>query len=210
MHSSTPLSDRTKPNTFATHVSIVLTTCLRASCLLTSCLLTIGLLTGCATLTGSDPGARSPGTIVDDEFIERIAGKELNAADDRLKAANIDVVSFNGIVLLTGQIENQQLKAQAGSVVEQIRKVRKVHNELQIGGVTNLLARGNDAWISTLVKTSLISSANVNADRVKVVTEDHVVYLMGKVPREQAEFAVEVTRKVVGVQKIVKVFEYVD
>ena len=143
-------------------------------------------------------------------LIERNAKKELRKTDPGFKAANIDIVSYNGIVLLTGQVENETLRAQATNVVERVNKVRNVHNELQVGGVTNLGARSNDAWISTKVRTSLISNDDVNADRVKVVTEDNVVYLMGMVPRIEADAAVEVTRSIVGVQKIVKVFEYLD
>ena len=168
------------------------------------------LITGCATITGDDPGARTPGAIIDDEFIERIAHREISKADERLKAGNVDVISFNGIVLLTGQVESEELKAKAQSIVEGIRKARKVHNEIEIGGPTSMVARTNDSWLTTKVKLKLVNNKDVDADRVKVVTVDGVVYLMGLVPRGQAELAVDVSRSVFGVQKIVKVFEYVD
>jgi len=43
-----------------------------------------------------------------------------------------------------------------------------------------------------------------------VVTENSIVYLMGLVTRDHAQKSVEVAQKVFGVQKIVKVFEYID
>ena len=167
-------------------------------------------IAACATITGGDPGARTPGAIIDDEFIERIANREIDEANERLKAGNVDVISFNGIVLLIGQVENQALKEEAQKVVERIRKARIVHNEIQVGGPTSMVARTNDGWLTTKVKTKLVVNKDVNADRVKVVTEDGVVFLMGMVPRGEADVAVDVARSVFGVQKIVKVFEYID
>jgi osmotically-inducible protein OsmY len=43
-----------------------------------------------------------------------------------------------------------------------------------------------------------------------VVTENGVVYLMGVVTRQEANLAVEETRQVYGIQKIVKVFDYLN
>lgn len=173
--------------------------------------LTLGFLlsiASCATLTGSDAGARTPGAIIDDEFIERIAKSEIRRADTRLAAGNINVISFNGIVLLTGQVEDKALKAMAKRAVERIRKARKIQNEIRVGGQTSMVARANDILLTTKVKARLISDENTNADRIKVVTEDGTVFLMGMVSRNAADAAVDVTRSVFGVQQIVKVFEY--
>ena len=87
--------------------------------------LTLGFMlsiAACATITGTDAGARTPGAIIDDEFIERIAKREIRRTDTRLAAGNINVISFNGIVLLTGQVEDKALKAMAKRAVERIRK----------------------------------------------------------------------------------------
>ena len=71
-----------------------------------------------------------------------------------------------------------------------------------------MVARANDILLTTKVKARLISDENTNADRIKVVTEDGTVFLMGMVSRNAADAAVDVTRSVFGVQQIVKVFEY--
>jgi osmotically-inducible protein OsmY len=167
-------------------------------------------IAACATVTGNDAGARTPGAIIDDEFIERIAKSEIGKADMRLAAGNINVISFNGIVLLTGQVEDEALKATAKQVLKRIRKARKIQNEIRVGGLTSMLARANDILLTTKVKAKLISDKNVNADRIKVITEDGVVFLMGLVTRSESDTAVDVTRSVFGVQQIVKVFEYVE
>ena len=46
-----------------------------------------------------DRGAndRTPGTMIDDEFIERIAAREINKSDPVLKAANINMPNRDSI-----------------------------------------------------------------------------------------------------------------
>jgi osmotically-inducible protein OsmY len=73
-------------------------------------------------------------------------------------------------------------------------------------------ARSSDAWITAKVKTALIDVDVKGFDitRVKVVTERGVVYLMGLVTREEAEAATDVVRRVGGVQRVVRLFQYLD
>lgn len=167
------------------------------------------LLQGCVLF---DRGThdRTPGTMIDDEFIERIASREINKSDPLLKAANINIVSFNGLVLLTGQIQDSQLSRKTESVVRKIRKVRKVHNELQIGSPISLVARTNDAWLTTKIRAKLLAETNINNTNYKVVTENGIVFLMGFISKSDSKSIVEIARNVFGVQKVVKVFEYVD
>ena len=167
------------------------------------------LLQGCALF---DRGThdRTPGTMIDDEFIERIAAREINKSDPLLKAANINIVSFNGLVLLPGQIQDSQLSRKTESVVRKIRKVRKVHNELQIGSPISLVARTNDAWLTTKIRAKLLAETNINNTNYKVVTENGIVFLMGFISKSDSKSIVEIARNVFGVQKVVKVFEYVD
>jgi osmotically-inducible protein OsmY len=94
--------------------------------------------------------------------------------------------------------------------VHDLRGVRKVHNELQISGPTSMVSRSNDAWLVTKIKTAMFVNDETDALRIKVVTENGVVYLLGLLTRDEADKAVEVSRSVYGVQKIVKVFEYIN
>jgi len=114
------------------------------------------------------------------------------------------------VVLITGQVASAEIKNQAEQVADSIEQVRRVHNELEIGGPISYIARTNDSWITTKVKSRLLADKHSHANQIKVVTENSVVYLLGTIPRDQAAQAVEVTKTVYGVQKIVKVFEYMD
>ena len=168
----------------------------------------LALQVGCVSITGDDPTLRTPGGWVDDEVIERMASRRIDAADERLAISHVNVVSYDGIVLLTGQVEDQDLRSRAEDSIREIRKIRKIHNEIQIGGASSLLARGNDNWLQTKVKTQLLANEDVEASRIKVIVEDGVVYLIGVVPRAKADAAVGVARTVFGVQRVVKVFDY--
>ena len=176
-------------------------------------LILLALLQGCASVTGpvsEDYGKRTLGTVWDDQMIESRGSANIRAANAELGEAHLSVTSFNGMVLLTGQVPSEAVKQAAGAAVKDLRKVRTVHNELEIAGPTSMMARTNDAWLTTKVKTALFAGEDTETGRVKVVTENGIVYLMGLLSRTEADAAVETTRQVFGVQKIVKVFEYIN
>ena len=157
-----------------------------------------------------DYGKRTWGTRLDDQMNQTRGRKVIRDAHPELEKAHFSLTSFNGVVLLTGQVASEASKQAAGLAVENLRQVRTVHNKLEISGPTTLVARSNDSFISTKVKSALIASKAVNGQRIKVVTEDGVVYLMGLLTRDEAEAAVTRARSVYGVQKIVEAFEYIN
>ena len=168
----------------------------------------LAALGGCI-FTGN-PRVRTPGTIIDDQLLEGVVVREIRKSSSDYKGSHIVAVSHNGLVLLAGQVPTEELRVQAGAVAESIDRVRRVHNELSVGGPTSYPARTNDTWLTTKVKSKLIANKNTNGQQIKVITENGVVYLMGLITRSEADAAVDVSRNVYGVQKIVKVFEYLD
>ena len=174
-------------------------------------LMALMVLTGCAAIVGEEePGERTRGTRIDDDLIETRARSNIKHADPDLKRANIEVASFNGIVLLTGQVPNEKLRALAAQATQSLSKVRKIHNEITIAGRMTFFARQNDVFLSAKVGMKMMANDDVDASHVSVVTENGVVYLMGMVTREEGDSATNVAQSVAGVQKIVKVFEYMD
>lgn len=170
------------------------------------------VLQGCSAIlpASEDYGKRTLGTVWDDQMTESRAKRLIREAHPDLAEAHFGVTSFNGIVLITGQVPSPEAKAIASEKVAQLRKVKLVHNEMEVAGPTSLLARSNDTWLTTKVKTALLASDEVAGNRIKVVTEDGVVYLLGLLTRDEADVAVDVARRVYGVQKIIKVFEYIN
>jgi osmotically-inducible protein OsmY len=149
---------------------------------------------------------RQPDVMVSDERIEIQIGQRLG---DQFKTAHINTISYNKMVLLTGEVANAAAKAQAEKIAQSISEVRSVVNELQIGPASSFGNRGNDSFISGKVKAAFISHAKFQPNHVKVITEGGVVYLLGLVTRGEAETATEIARTVGGVQKVVRVFEYI-
>ena len=166
-------------------------------------------LPACGTFS-SDPRVRTPGAMMDDEALEKIVERQIRRSDPDFDSAHLVIVSYNGIVLLLGQVESEALKARALEVTQNIAKVRRVHNELGVGGPISYVARLNDGNLTTKVKAKLIAAKNAPGRKIKVQTENGVVYLMGIVTREEADQSVEIAKTAYGVQKIVRVFEYLD
>ncbi len=171
-------------------------------------LLAVGL-SACASFS-DDPRVRTPGAQIDDEILEKVVEREIRQSDPELKKAHLVVASYGGLVLLIGQVPSEDLKSKAQSVTQGIAKVRAVHNEIGVGGVISHIARTNDRWLTTKVKTQLIRAEDVPGRKMKVQTENGVVYLIGFLSRAEADAAVRVASTVFGVQKIVRVFEYLD
>ena len=176
------------------------------------------LLAGCGSLLASmeadpiedKPTERTFAQQFEDESIETKAVVNIHAANATFDDANIVVVSYNGYVLLAGQVATEDLKALATNVVRKIHGVRRIYNELEIAAPSSALTRSSDTWITAKVKTWLLGSSDTEGTRVKVVTEDGVVYLMGLVSREEAERISRVAADISGVQRVVRLFELVN
>ncbi|AZC26202.1 MULTISPECIES: BON domain-containing protein [Pseudomonas] len=176
-------------------------------------------ITGCSSVITAtrdkpiddDRGTRTFGSKIDDSLIEtKVAVNVAKASPDLENNSHIVVTSFNGIVLLAGQTPRQDLKATAEQAASEVQRVKKVHNELQVLPPSGFLARQNDSWLTTKIKTQMLTDASVPASRIKVVTENGIVYMLGLLTKQEAAQATNLVQGVSGVQKIVKLFEYID
>jgi osmotically-inducible protein OsmY len=158
-----------------------------------------------------DRGTRTFGSKIDDSLIEtKVAVNVAKANPDLDVGSHIIVTSFNGIVLLAGQTPRDDLKALAEQAAGSVQRVKKVNNELQVMPPSSILARNNDAWLTTKIKTQMLTDNTIPGSRIKVVTENGIVYLLGLVTQQEGTRATNLVQDVSGVQKIVKLFEYID
>ena len=175
--------------------------------LLTSCV--TALVAGAAIVTVDIlHDRRTVGEYIDDSAIELTARNILVSRSDIRKAAHVKPQSWNGILLVTGEIDNENLKPELVGKFQNIQGVRQVVDEITITGKTRLGTRANDVWIASKVKSRLVLKTGLRANRVKVVTTRGDVYLMGIVTQDEGDKATEVARSVRGVKRVVKVFEY--
>lgn len=174
------------------------------------------LLQGCAAVVvGAGVGAataahdrRTLGTQVDDKTVAARLKTALSNNQALEDGANINIQVFNGVALLVGQSPNEDLKTQAQRTAEGVKNVRKFHNQIRIGSPIPASTVANDVWLSSKVRTSLIADKRINGLHISVTVEDSEVFLMGLVSEREANIAVEVSRNVSGVARVVKAFEY--
>jgi len=167
------------------------------------------LLAGCASME-SDPGSRTLGSVIDDQSIEATASANIRKIDPALQSANVVVTSYNGTVLLSGQVPNEDLRAQAAHAAASVKSVKRVYNELSVGPNAELAVRSSDTLLTTKVKSRLLAAKGIKDSRVKVVTENGSVFLMGLVTQAEGDIAGKVAQETGGVQRVVRIFEYVD
>ncbi|MEE2982248.1 MAG: BON domain-containing protein [Pseudomonadota bacterium] len=165
------------------------------------------LLGGAATsaVVANDP--RTTGTFVEDQAIEVKAYSALRANPDIKEQTHIGITSYNQVVLLTGQAPTEDLRSQVVEIVSAIAKVRHIHNEVNIAAPNSMMSRTNDGVLTTKVKTKMLATAELNATKIKVVSEAGVVYLMGLVSAAEGNLAAEIASRTGGVQRVVKLFE---
>lgn len=173
------------------------------------------LLHGCATTAvgGTAAGVavvhdrRTAGTVVDDEVIELKIFAAIRRDQELSKQVHVNVTSYNGAALLTGEAPSAALRAEVGRITAQTQKVREVHNEITIAAPSSMLVRSSDSVITSKIKTRMLAEKNFDPLRIKVVTENGIVYLMGIVTPREADIATAISRRTGGVQRVVKLFE---
>lgn len=145
-----------------------------------------------------------------DQYTSRRVFQALYLKTDEFKNANISISTFNGEVLLAGQVPESWQKSKANQIVKNLPNIGIVHNLLTVASPSSTLTKLSDAWLTAKVKARLIASSDVDATQIKVVTENGTVYLMGILHTDQAEAAVNITRTTGGVQSVVKIFSYLE
>ena len=165
-------------------------------------------VTGAAMGTLAAIDRRTVGAQTEDESIELKAATQLRTAAGF--PGGVSVTSYNRKVLLTGQVPDEASKRRAEQIVAAVDNVRSVHNEIQVSGRVGFTTTSGDALITTKVKAAFVDARDLQANAIKVITENGLVYLMGIVTQREAERAAQVASRVGGVQRVVTVFEVVS
>lgn len=176
--------------------------------------LAAGSLQGCFPVVAAGVGTgilmaqdrRTSGAYVEDEAIEN---KAIDQLGKRYKeGVHVNVTSFNRSVLISGEVPSEAVKAEIGKLVGGIENVRNVTNELAVSGVSSLTSRSSDSLVTSNVKIRFMQDKRLNAEHVKVVTENGTVYLMGIVTRAEADMATEIASTTGGAMRVMRLFEY--
>jgi osmotically-inducible protein OsmY len=182
-------------------------------------LIAVPQLGGCflAIAGGAAAGAsathdrRGVGTWASDKRIYLGAYDALNKDKELALKNSVIIVVYDGVMLLVGEVRTPELKQRAEKLVSGFDGTRRIVNEIEIREPEGFWSRRRDNTITAHVKTAfldLTSLPGFDPTRVNVTTAHRVVYLMGKVSREEDEAVVGIARDVAGVERVVKVFDY--
>ncbi|MDN3609157.1 BON domain-containing protein [Vibrio ostreicida] len=161
---------------------------------------------GAATTANIVSDPRSTEKMWSDSSIEfEVAGLS-NKAPFR-REVRITANAYDGSVVLMGQAINKELLNEFVAKTKSIKGVTKVHNQVRIKSPLSVGQISHDSWITTKVKSALLTNKDLNGVTIKVITEDKEVFLLGYVSPEQADIAIEVARNISGVKRVIKAFE---
>ncbi|GAA0855646.1 BON domain-containing protein [Aliiglaciecola litoralis] len=179
-----------------------------------SWLLLCALLQGCAAVVvGAGMGAasavhdrRTLGTQLDDKTaVARLSSAFGN--NPRLASTNIDISVYNGIALIAGQAPSEELRQEIANTAATVKNLKKIHNQVRIGQPISASVTANDMVIETKVKAALLGDKRIDGLQIEVEVEDSEVFLMGLVSDAEADIAVDISRNINGVARVIKAFE---
>jgi osmotically-inducible protein OsmY len=179
------------------------------------------LLGGCvaAVVGGAAMGGsaahdrRDVGTWVDDKRLYLAAFDSLNKDKELALRNHVAIIVYDGVMLLVGEVRTEELKARAQRAVSGFDGTRRIVNELAVREPEGFWSRRRDNTITAHVKTALLDLTSLpgfDPTRVNVTTAHRVVYLMGRLTHEEDEAVNAHARDVAGVERVVKVFDYVE
>ena len=161
------------------------------------------LASGGATGMVVAEGDRSFGTVVDDATIKiNIASKFINSDDNLFIDVGTNVLE--GRVLLTGLVDNQEIRIDAVRRVWDVKGVNEVINEIQIGNRESIKEYAQDLWITTQVRGLAAKTIGLRSISYNFETIQGRVYIVGVTSRpQQLEAIIDVAKTVKGVTEIV-------
>ncbi len=148
-------------------------------------------------------GERTLGTVIDDATIKvNIAAKFL-AAENNL-FVNINTSVLEGRVLLTGLVDNQEIRIDAVRIVWGVEGVQEIINEIEIGNRSSLKDYANDLWINTQARAVAAKTIGLKAITYNFETIQGKIYIAGITTKPgQLEELISALKIIKGVNEIV-------
>lgn len=181
------------------------------------CLAMAAMLQACMPLTIARSGVAGTMAVTDrrtfgSQIEDKTIGFKGESVADAIvgESGHVNVTSFDRLVLITGEVPNEEMKARVESEVARIPNVKGIVNELAIATPSSMSSRSNDSLITAQVTAHFVNAEGLYSNSRKTVTERGTVYLMGRLTENEGKIAAEVASIVPGVQRVVKVFEYIS
>lgn len=102
------------------------------------------------------------------------------SSNEGVKAGQVNVETREGQVYLSGVVDTEDARREAGRVAWRTEGVKGVHNNLTVGERT-VGSWTDDVIISSTVKSKLIANSEIKAGDIDVSSSQGVVTLIGRV-----------------------------
>lgn len=180
-------------------------------CLINSYIFLTACTYGSAAMTGAQAfyDRHSLQKKFDDNITTFNIYNDLYVNSKHFTGTHISIATFNDSVLIIGQIPDKKRQIEIEDIAKKYAKNRDVYNYTELASPSSMLVQASDSWITAKIKARLIAINDVDPSKIKVITENGIVYLLGIVPHEQASIAVDVAKETIGVQDVIKLFSYV-
>ncbi len=182
--------------------------------------LTAVISTGCTTnyLTNSTQGTygvpvteRTIPQRLLDRSIEHTARINAYALDQNLQqSSRMSIDSFYSEVLLSGEVPTEAIKAQVEQVIRSMPDVRHVYNELSVGVARGYSSTVQDNYINSKLIAKALTNNNIKSSQVKTITNNGVVYVMGRMTPTQQSLVIDVANDTAGVTELVLLTKLVN
>ena len=183
-------------------------------------LMTSIVTTGCTTnyLTNSTEGTYGvpmtertiPQRLLDRSIEHTVKINVYGLKEDLQQTSRMGIDSFNSEVLLTGEVPTEAIKVEVEKVVSSMPDVRHVYNELNVSASKGYSSTVHDGYITSKLLAKVAASDGVKASQIKAVTNDGVVYIMGRMTPTQQSHLIDIAKSTVGVTELVLLTTVVD
>ncbi|VFP87182.1 Uncharacterized protein YraP [Candidatus Erwinia haradaeae] len=169
-----------------------------------------GIIVSAAVATKAITDPRTFGTQIDDATLEFRVMHDLHQDKQIQRFSHIIATVYQGRVLLTGQAPDITLSQRAQNIAISIHGIHEVYNEIRLTHQVDSHTMSSDMWITTKVLSQLLYNNQVKSSHIKVHTENSEVFLLGTVTHTEAITAVEIARRVHGVNHVTTAFSVIE
>jgi osmotically-inducible protein OsmY len=145
---------------------------------------------------------RSVGDAIDDATIHVDIGRRLFEKHESLfRRVGIEVVE--GRVLLTGTVPKPENRIDAVRIAWTVDGVREVINEIEVTDKTGVIDYAKDVWITTQLRTKMLTDTQVSDINYNIETVNGVIYLMGIAQgQNELDRVTNYAREISGVRQV--------
>ena len=204
-------------DTLSSRLRVLISANMKSKFLLLSSLLLLSLITGCApvligsaTVTGASLAAdrRNVGAVTNDGLIETKSA--LHLSQTNFSSSHITTTSYEGNVLLSGEIGSEEDKNKVTEIVKSVNGVNNVYNELAVMPNSSFTTRMNDSITASKIRAALLDNKQVTLTSLKVVVDRGIAYLIGSVTEQEAQIISKIASKVQSVEQVVCLFNIIS